>query len=113
MRLWFFFLFLASPAERSLSAVSIQSGTRQRLQYSSTRRVYIVENTNNITSIDLKTNHSIVSTIPATEAKPNVDDNKDKSSTEHDLPTTTPLKHLIFKKITPGPIEVRISFSNI
>jgi hypothetical protein len=35
---------------------------------------------------------------------------KDKSNMQEDLSPTTPLRHLAFKKIHFGPIEVKVSF---
>ncbi len=106
-----FFLFLAASAERPPSAASIRGGTRQRLQHPSTRRVYAVDNTHDIPSATLEKSHSIVSAVPSIEAQPIGDDNKNKSGIQQDIPSITPLTHLIFKKIQSAPIEVRISLS--
>lgn len=45
--------------------------------------------------------------MSSVEAKPFVDENKGKTQTQQDLPPTTPLKHLIFKKMQHTPVEVR------
>jgi len=70
------------------------------LQHPSARRIYAVENINNGSSSDLKTNYSMISI-------------EEESNTQQNLPATTPVKHLTSRKIHSGPIEVRILFLNI
>lgn len=95
-------LYLAASAERPSSACSVRGSTRQRLQHPSTRRVHASEYSNHITSIDVKPQNSHIS------EKSLVDDNQDKQNTQQDIPSITPLKNVIFKKINRGPLEVRL-----
>jgi hypothetical protein len=75
--------------------------------------VHAVKNMNNITSIDPKTNNSMISVVSSIDDGSVTDDNKDKSSTKQDTLPTTSLKHLVFKKMPTNIIEVKVSFSNI
>ncbi len=81
------YFFLGASIDRPTSASSVRGGTRQRLQHPSVRRVHAKEKTKDASYVD-----------------------KDKSNTQEDLPPTTPLRHLVFKKIHFGPIEVKVSF---
>jgi hypothetical protein len=91
--------------ERVPSASSNRGGTRQRLQYPSTRQVNAIENTNDTSALDIKRN-SLISTISLIDKKSTIDDNKD-------LPLTIPLKNLTFKKFHSNPVAVSLSFFEI
>jgi hypothetical protein len=93
--------FIAVSAERPPSACSIRYGTRQRLQKPSTRRIYAIDDGNNISALD--SNISLASL----EAGSTNEDNQVTSNTQQDVPMTTPLRHLILKKSNPGRVEVR------
>ncbi|CAF0866920.1 unnamed protein product [Adineta steineri] len=103
-------MFLTTTsAERPGSASLVRYGTRQRLQHSTTRRVHVVENLNNLVSVDSKRNSLSTLTAAFIEANKQANENnQDQSNTHQDLPPSPSLKHLIFKKVHPDPIKVNI-----
>ncbi|CAF0807790.1 unnamed protein product [Adineta steineri] len=100
---------VATSAERPGSASLVRYGTRQRLQHSTTRRVHVVENLNNLVSVDSKRNSLSTLTAAFIEANKQANENnQNQSNTHQDLPPSPSLKHLIFKKVHPDPIKVNI-----
>ncbi len=95
------YFFLGASIDRPTSASSVRGGTRQRLQHPSVRRMHAKEKTKDVSYGDRKRKPSLISTISLIESKSNM---------QEDLSPTTPLRHLAFKKIHFGPIEVKVSF---
>ena len=100
-------IFLDAAADRPSSAASIRGGGRQRLQHPNARRVHAVEKVDNMVAIDLEKNSPTISTIALIEKEPTILNNKDKSNIQEDTPIVHPLRKLILKKSTHGPIEVK------
>lgn len=77
------------------------------MQHPSARRVHAVEKADNTIAIDLEKNSPTISTIALIEKEPTVHNIKDKSNIQEDTPIVHPLRKLILKKPSNGPIEVK------
>lgn len=117
IELFFFCCFsIAASADRPASARSIQGGTRQRLQHPSTRRVYAIDNVYPMTTNDSKTSSAETFRLNSTDIESfGIDETRETPITTQnpnhvEIPITTPLRQLQFKKLTGDPVLVGFRF---